>query len=81
MTKTYEGYILIADITGYMKYLSKSELVHAQETLTALLELIVENTRPPFFISRLAGDAVISCGLRENFFHGQSFIEIKEIDE
>jgi hypothetical protein len=81
MSRTLEGYLLIADITGYPRYSSKSELVHAQETLTALLELLVENTRPPLVISRLAGDAVISCGLRENFFHGQSFIEIKEIDE
>jgi hypothetical protein len=75
MSKTHEGYLLIADITGYTRYLSKSELEHAQETLTALLELLVENTRPPLVISRLAGDAVISYGLREDFFQGQSFIE------
>jgi hypothetical protein len=75
MSITHEGYLLIADITGYTRYLSKSELEHAQETLTALLELLVENTRPPLVISRLAGDAVISYGLRENFFHGQAFIE------
>jgi hypothetical protein len=75
MSKTHEGYLLIADITGYTRYLSESELEHAQETLTALLELLVENTRPPLVISRLAGDAVISYGLRENFFQGQSFVE------
>jgi len=46
MSKTHEGYLLIADITGYTRYLSESELEHAQETLTALLELLVENTRP-----------------------------------
>ncbi|MGB3716980.1 MAG: DUF2652 domain-containing protein [Candidatus Promineifilaceae bacterium] len=75
MSETHEGYFLIADITGYTRYLSESELVHAQETLTALLELLVENTRPPLVISRLAGDAVISYGLLENFFHWQTFIE------
>ena len=75
MSKTHEGYLLIADITGYTRYLSESELEHAQETLTALLELLVENTRPPLVISRLAGDAVISYGLRGDFFHGQTFIE------
>ncbi|MFN2187936.1 MAG: DUF2652 domain-containing protein [Candidatus Promineifilaceae bacterium] len=75
MVETYEGYFLIADITGYTQYLSESELEHAQETLTALLELLVDNTRPPLVISRLAGDAVISYGLLENFYHGQSFIE------
>src|SRR3990172_8390263 len=75
MSKTNEGYLLIADITGYTRYLSESELEHAQETLTALLELLVENTRPPLVISRLAGDAVISYGLRGDFFQGQTFIE------
>jgi uncharacterized protein YndB with AHSA1/START domain len=75
MSKTHEGYLLIADITGYTRYLSESELEHAQETLKALLELLVENTRSPLVISRLAGDAVISYGLREDFFQGQTFIE------
>ena len=75
MAKTHNGYFLIADITGYTQYLSESELEHAQDTLTALLQLLVENTRPPLVISRLAGDAVISYGLRENFFHGQALIE------
>jgi hypothetical protein len=75
MSETHEGYFLIADITGYTQYLSESELEHAQDTLTALLELLVENTRPPLVISRLAGDAVISYGLRESFFQGQTLIE------
>ena len=75
MSKTHDGYLLIADITGYTRYLNESELEHAQETLTALLELLVEKTGPPLVISRLAGDAVISYGFRENFFHGQTLIE------
>jgi uncharacterized protein YndB with AHSA1/START domain len=75
LSKTHEGYLLIVDITGYTRYLSESELEHAQDTLTALLELLVENTRSPLVISRLAGDAVISYGLREDFFLGQTFIE------
>ena len=78
MSKTVEGYLLIADITGYTWFLSKSELEHAQDTLTELLELLVERTRPPLIISRLAGDAVISYGLHDNFFQGQTFIEIIE---
>jgi uncharacterized protein YndB with AHSA1/START domain len=75
LVKTHDGYLLIADITGYTIYLNESELEHAQETLTALLELLVENTGPPLIISRLAGDAVISYGLRDRFFLGQTFIE------
>ena len=40
------------------------ELDHAQETLSELLELLIEHTRPPLILSRLAGDAVISYALR-----------------
>jgi uncharacterized protein YndB with AHSA1/START domain len=78
MSKTQEGYLLIADITGYTMYLSQSELDHAEGTLAALLELLVDHTRPPLVISRLAGDAVISYGLRDNFFQGQTFLEMIE---
>jgi hypothetical protein len=75
MSDTHEGYLLIADITGYTQYLSESELEHAQQTLTALLEMLVENTRPPLIISRLEGDAVISYGLKESFFQSQTLLE------
>ena len=78
MSTTQHGYFLIADITGYTMYLSQSELEHAQGTLTALLELLIQHTKPPLIISRLAGDAVISYGLRDNFLAGQTFLEMIE---
>ena len=78
MSTTHHGYFLIADITGYTSYLSQSELDHAQQTLTALLNLLIKHTKPPLIISRLAGDAVISYGLRDNFFQGQTFVEMIE---
>ncbi len=78
MSTTRQGYILIADITGYTAYLSNSELEHAQASLAALLNLLIERTKPPLVISRLAGDAVISYGLRDHFFQGQTFVEMIE---
>ncbi|HJW91545.1 MAG TPA: DUF2652 domain-containing protein [Anaerolineales bacterium] len=78
MATSQSGYLLIADITGYTLYLSQSELEHAQAILTVLLELLVEHTRPPLVISRLAGDAVISYGLQNNFYQGQTFLEMIE---
>jgi hypothetical protein len=71
----HEGFLLIADISGYTLYLKKSELDHAEKTLTALLELLVDQTQPPLVISRLEGDAVISYGLRDNFYQGQTLVE------
>jgi hypothetical protein len=73
-----QGYFLIADITGYTQYLNESELEHAQGILTSLLNLLIEHTKPPLIISRLAGDAVISYGLSGHFLGGQTFAESLE---
>lgn len=70
-----QGYFLIADITGYTQYLSETELDHAQSILSSLLNLLIQHTKPPLIISRLAGDAVISYGLKDNFVQGQTFAE------
>lgn len=78
MSKVESGYLLIADITGYTAFLSESELEHAQEILSVLLELLVEHTKPPLSLSRLAGDAVISYAVRTSFKEGQTFLEMLE---
>ncbi|MFO7549263.1 MAG: DUF2652 domain-containing protein [Acidimicrobiia bacterium] len=72
------GFILIADITGYTRYLNRSELDHAQSTLTDLLELLVDRTRPPLVVSRLEGDAVLSYALDSGLVTPQTFIEAIE---
>lgn len=75
MRTMHTGPILIADITGYSQYLNESELVHAEQTLSALLELLVERTRPPLVVSKLEGDAVFSYGLDATGIRGQAFVE------
>jgi len=78
MPGTFNGYLLIADITGYTLYLTQSELEHAQGILSDLLKVLIEHTRPPLILSRLAGDAVISYALEDKFVQGQTFIEMIE---
>lgn len=72
------GLLFIADLTGYTNYLHDSELEHARETLTALLEVLVGGTRPPLTISRLEGDAVFSYGLEDFSLRGQTVLEMVE---
>ena len=78
MARTVNGFILIADITGYTMFLSTSELEHAQEILGALLELLIENTKIPLVISRLEGDAVISYAPEGSFLQGTTMLEMIE---
>jgi uncharacterized protein YndB with AHSA1/START domain len=70
-----EGFLVIADITGYTSYLSGSELEHAQDSLRTLLQLLIQHTQPPLTISRLEGDAVISYASKGSFIQAQSLIE------
>lgn len=58
MTQT--GYLVISDISGYSKFLHDSELDHARDSLSDLLNLLVERTRSPLRIVELEGDAVFS---------------------
>ncbi len=74
----HQGYILIADITGYTAFLNESELDHARGTLSSLLELMIEHTKPPLVISGLEGDAVFSYGLEEGFVDPQTLLETIE---
>jgi hypothetical protein len=46
--------------------------------LKALLELLIDHTKPPLVISRLAGDAVISYGAQGQLPAGQTFLELIE---
>lgn len=72
------GYIVIADITGYTAFLSSSELEHAEDSLRSLINLLIDQTKPPLVISRLQGDAVISYAPQASFLQGQTLVEIIE---
>jgi uncharacterized protein YndB with AHSA1/START domain/uncharacterized protein YbcV (DUF1398 family) len=72
------GYIVIADITGYTTFLSGSELEHAEDSLKDLLDVLIEQAKPPLVISRLEGDAVISYAPDASFLQGQTMVEIIE---
>lgn len=48
---------LIADISGYTRYLAGVELEHSIDVLTDLLDVIVSALKPNFRLSRVEGDA------------------------
>jgi len=78
MSKTQNGYLIIADITGYTAFLSGSELEHAEDSLRALIDLLIEHTKVPLMISRLEGDAVISYADKRSILQGQTLVEMME---
>jgi hypothetical protein len=76
---TESGYIVMADITGYTMFLNKSELEHAKESLTEILNVIVDGTTAPLVVSRLVGDAVLSYAYDSQILNTQTLVD--EIDD
>jgi hypothetical protein len=70
--------LIISDITGYSLYLNESELEHAQDSLTDLLNILVEHTKSPLVISKLEGDAVFSYVKKGGILQSQTLLEIIE---
>jgi hypothetical protein len=55
-----QGFLLIADITGYTTFLTRSELEHAQGILDALFKSIFAEIKAPIILSNLQGDAALT---------------------
>jgi hypothetical protein len=55
-----QGFLLIADITGYTRFLTASELEHAQGILDALFKSIFAEIKAPITLSNLQGDAALA---------------------
>ena len=73
-----QGCLLIADITGFTKLFSSSELDHARDSLRGLLTVLIDQTRPPLVVSTLEGDAVFSYAPSGSFAQGQTFVDAVE---
>ena len=75
---TQQGFLIISDITGYSRYINESELEHARDSLTALLNLLIDHTKSPLVISKLEGDAVFSYAPEGGFLQSQSLLDMIE---
>ncbi|MEK7324637.1 MAG: DUF2652 domain-containing protein, partial [Chloroflexota bacterium] len=76
--KTQHGYLLLADISGFTSYLAGTELEHANEILTDLLEIIVARLTPALTLSKLEGDAVFVYAPESLISRGEMLFELIE---
>ena len=60
MTQVEQGYLLIADIGGYTRYLKSVELEHAHDVLADLIGVVAEALGTTFTVDKLEGDAVFA---------------------
>ncbi len=73
-----EGYLLLADISGYTEFLTGTELEHSHAIVTELTRLIRSVLNPPMQFVKLEGDAVFCFAPREAFPNGELLLELVE---
>ncbi len=76
--KTQHGYLVLADISGYTSFLAKTELEHAHEILTELLNLIVTEFSSMLTFSKFEGDCVFSYVSESKLSRGETLLELVE---
>ncbi len=77
-TAAREGYLVIADIAGYTKFLTGTELEHAQGIIGELTHLIIERLAPPLTFVKLEGDAVLCYADAARFTQVERLVETVE---
>src|SRR5512141_3058700 len=72
------GYFLLADISGYTSFLSQTELDHAHEILTDLLETVLQRFRPLLTVHKIEGDAIFAYVPDSQVIRGETLLELIE---
>ncbi|HMA36137.1 MAG TPA: DUF2652 domain-containing protein [Chloroflexia bacterium] len=77
-TRAQQGYLLLADISGYTSFLADTEIEHAHEVMSELLELIIGQLTPTLTLAKLEGDAVFVYAPQPRLARGEILLELAE---
>ena len=73
-----EGFLLLADISGYTAFLTGTELEHSHEIIRELTTLIRKRLAPPMRFVKLEGDAVFCYVDSQTFGDAERLVELIE---
>lgn len=73
------GHLVIADISGYTRFLTESELEHANGIIGDLLNAVIAAIDVPLKVSNIEGDAVFMYGVAPQGMSGQTIVESVEL--
>lgn len=74
--KTQNGYLILADISGYTSFVAQTEIEHADLALSYLLEAIIDKMNGMFTIAKLEGDAVFAYVEESRLPEGNALLEL-----
>lgn len=74
--KTQTGYLVLADISGYTSIIATTEIEHAENVISPLLETIIEKLRDRLTIVKLEGGAVFAYVPDDRVSNGGARLEL-----
>jgi uncharacterized protein YndB with AHSA1/START domain len=77
--RSQQGYLVVADISGYTTFLTGTELEHAQAIIHELTTLIRERLAPPLRFVKREGDAVFCYADDAALPDGERLAELLEV--
>lgn len=75
---TRHGFFIIADISGYTRFVAHNELEHAQGVLHELVTLVMDKLGPPLQFVALEGDAVFCFAPDESVPDAEHLLQLME---
>jgi hypothetical protein len=60
---TERGFLVLADISGFTAFVTRTELEHGPPIIAELLEAVIRRLAPPLEVQEVEGDAVFAFGL------------------
>jgi len=73
-----QGYLVLADVSGYTGFLAGTELEHANGILADLVQQMLDGLSPPFELAGIEGDAVFVHGPAGVLSRGETLLEVIE---
>jgi hypothetical protein len=74
----HQGYLVIADISGYTSFLAESELDHAPDILRSILTLLIGQLTPTLELAEVEGDAIFAYAPATKISRGELLLELIE---
>jgi hypothetical protein len=78
MQRAHRGYLLLADVSGYTAFLTRSEQDRAHDILRLLFAELVAGVPAPFRVAEIEGDAVFAYALDDDRPIGGGVLDMAE---
>jgi len=76
MSEAKQGFLVLADISGFTAFVTATELEHGPPIICELLEEVIRRISPPLDIQGIEGDAVFALGLQDKVLPPSRLLEV-----